>query len=227
MEFVFVVPRRDLFPECYPQGFRPFGEAFSESALRQTIARHGFFVERDHAERTPDLKQIIPYSVVLRDDEVLLLRRLRAGGEARLHDKLSIGVGGHINPEDMPAPRGGIARDPIDTGSRRELHEELEIENEVSLQRVGILNDDSNSVGAVHVGVVQLVRTTGRVDIREKAMLEGRFVPLSELRRRAARDGADEGAAFETWSARLVESLDEWLPDPRPGPSPRPVATRP
>ena len=109
MEFVYVVPRGELFPDCYPQGLVRFQESSegppSKVRFEAIVRRHGFFVERDHAERNPALKQIIPYTVVQVEDRVLLLRRLRTGGERRLHDKLSIGVGGHINPVDLSEGR--------------------------------------------------------------------------------------------------------------------------
>jgi len=221
MEFVFVVPRRDLFPDCYPQGFHPFGDVeggagrapvVTLASLEGAVSR-GFFVERDHAERNPDLKQVIPYCVVERDGHILLLRRLPSGGEARLHGKLSIGVGGHINPEDIEgSSRTPSGRDPADllqAGSLREIHEELAVEGEIEVIPIGILNDDSNPVGAVHVGLVQLVRVTGDVSIREEDTLEGRFVEPEELRSRLT-----GGANFETWSKILVEHLDELLPRP-------------
>ena len=83
MEFVYVVLRRDLFAECYPQGFRPFGPSSDGADLPSfldAVAR-GFFVERPHAERNPELKQVIPYSIVVRNGDVPLLRRLSKGGE--------------------------------------------------------------------------------------------------------------------------------------------------
>jgi len=213
MEFVFVVPRRDLFPDCYPQGFHPFGaDGVTLASLEDAVSR-GFFVERDHAERNPELKQVIPYCVVERDGHILLLRRLQSGGEARLHGKLSIGVGGHINPEELEgtgqASAGRRPADLLQAGSLREIHEELAVEGEIDVTSIGILNDDSNPVGAVHVGLVQLVRVTGDVSIREEDTLEGRFVELEELRSQLS-----EGANFETWSTILVERLDELLPRP-------------
>lgn len=205
MEFVFVVPRRDLFPEHYPHGFTPFGPAFPHARLLEVVAREGFFVERARAERTPQWKQIIPYNVVLVGDEVLLLRRTARGGEARLHDKLTIGVGGHLNPIDLDDAQA--LRNPLPRGARRELEEELVIDGAYDLEPIGLMNDDSNPVGAVHVGVVQLVRVRGSVEIREKDVLEGRLVRPQELvERRLA------GANYESWSAILVDRRDEWLP---------------
>jgi predicted NUDIX family phosphoesterase len=211
MEFVFVVPRGDLFPDRYPQGFVPFGEALELAAFERAIEQHGFFVERERAERSPQWKQVIPYNVVVRAGEILLLRRTTRGGEARLHNKHTIGVGGHINPIDLETAtsRRAIAA----AGAQRELDEELVITGPRSLASVGILNDDANPVGAVHVGLVQVLHVEGDVSIREHEQLEGSFVAPHELRRRIATGSDSAGANFETWSRILIERLDELLPN--------------
>jgi predicted NUDIX family phosphoesterase len=220
MEFVLVVPRRDLFRDCYPQGLVLFGErgqGLHGADFEERVRQHGYFVEREHAEHDPELKQVIPYTLVVRSGQVLLLRRLARGGETRLHDKLSIGVGGHINPQDAEQPtnqptnqsrRSGHSAGALEAGTRRELEEELHIESDVTIQRVGIINDDSNPVGAVHVGLVQVVQVRGDVRVREDEVLEGSFVAPAKLRRLQG----DE-ANFETWSAMLIDRLHEVVPD--------------
>ncbi len=214
MEFVYVVPRAKLFPAFYPHGLVPFAPAGAElslSSFEAAIGEHGFFVERAYAERTPELQQIIPYTVVqVGSGEVLLVRRLKKGGEKRLHDKLSIGIGGHIEPADASpdaAPASERARALVAAGTRRELDEELDVRGRTELRAVGILNDDSNPVGAVHVGLVQVLSVDGAATVREDEILQGELVSPRELRRTLA-----AGADFETWSALLVERLDELLP---------------
>ena len=204
MEFVYVVPRRDLFADFYPQGLQVFSDAGHRQRLEELVGTRGFFVEREVAERTPEWKQIIPYAVCVQGDRVLLMRRLAAGGETRLHDKLSIGVGGHINPEDL---EGSGPRNPIEAGTRRELTEELVIEGSYDIRTVGLLNDDSNPVGAVHLGWVQVVLIEGGVRIREEDVLEGKPTTFDGLRKRL-----NAGDDFETWSSMLIEHLDELLP---------------
>ena len=212
MEFVYVIPRSDLFPTHYPHGLEVFGESFPEAQTLDRILRLGFFVEREYAERTPSLKQVIPYSLVVRGGRFLRLRRTRAGGEARLHDKLSLGVGGHVNPEDRPAEGGtqaeGAGGDLLARATQREVaEEELVLEGPYTLRRVGLLNDDSNPVGAVHVGLVQIITVEGPVSVRETDQLEGSFVAREELQ--AQLDG---GANFETWSSLLIPHLDHLVP---------------
>jgi predicted NUDIX family phosphoesterase len=210
MEFVYVVPRSELFPSCYPHGLALFGEEIHEEEITTRLVGAGFFVEREYAERTPSLKQVIPYSLVVRAGQVMCLRRTKRGGEARLHDKLSIGVGGHVNPEDLPDDQDGGGRAGLMARAthREVVEEELAIEGPYTLRSVGLINDDSNPVGAVHVGLVQIITVEGPVSIRETDQLEGSFVAKRELHRQLA-----EGANFETWSSLLIPHLDRLVPE--------------
>ncbi|MEZ5980052.1 MAG: hypothetical protein R3F34_17825 [Planctomycetota bacterium] len=204
-EAVYVVPRELLLPTHYPHGYRRFGPGFEREDFMERIALHGFFVERAVAEREPRWKQVIPYTAVTCDGEVLLLERTKKGGEARLADKLSIGVGGHLNPCDLVD--GERAR-VCERGTLRELAEELHVPGiSAAPEPFGIINDDATEVGAVHVGLVQWIDLPERVDVREEDLLVGRYASRAELRRLH-----DEKANFETWSAFLVDAMEDWLP---------------
>lgn len=153
------------------------------------------FRPRPEAEHDPAWKQLIPYLVLRDGARVFLMRRTRAGGDARLHDRYTIGVGGHVNPGD--AGLGGALL--------REWREELDAPFDPEPRLVGLLNDDSDPVGAVHLGIVYEADAVGRpVGIRETHKLEGAFAGTDELW--AAYDG------METWSRLLLEHLL-----PRPG----------
>ncbi|MDE0896071.1 MAG: NUDIX domain-containing protein [Planctomycetota bacterium] len=180
-----------------------------------SIHQNGFFVEREYAERTPSLKQVIPYTVVVSEGKVMLTKRLPQGGEGRLFGKLSIGIGGHMNPVDHTGDTESAtpqSKDPIAECTLRELEEELWLEGARRLEPIGIINDDSNPVGAVHIGLVQvLFLHKGSARVREEDILEGRMVAPDELASLLA-----DGANFETWSRMLVERLGELLPLPQP-----------
>ncbi|MEM7516940.1 MAG: hypothetical protein AAF368_08470, partial [Planctomycetota bacterium] len=95
-------------------------------------------------------------------------------------------------------------------GALRELSEEISVDGPISISSYGVLNDDSDPVGAVHVGLVQVGRFEGSVRVLEEDQLEGRVVAPEELTRLRR-----EGAGFETWSNILIDQLDELLsPDP-------------
>ena len=158
--------------------------------IEKNIASHCRFIERPKAENDPSLKQIIPYSVVVRNGLLLLLRRFSAQSESRLHDKYSIGVGGHINPSDS-------GDDVIKGGFERELHEELAIEGSYEVKTIGYVNDEKDDVGSVHFGVVGVVDAAhAKVVVRETDMMEGKFVAFEEARSRMD--------AMEGWSRILM-----------------------
>jgi predicted NUDIX family phosphoesterase len=156
------------------------------------LQQHGAFRPREEAEQDPSWKQVIPY-VVLRDgSSIFLMRRTRAGGDVRLHDRYSIGIGGHINPGDVDVA-GGL---------QREWNEEIDAGFVPDFVPVGVLNDEDNAVGAVHLGLVYSANAEGRpVAIRERDKLEGRFAKWAEV--------ASVADKLETWSALLFEFLAE------------------
>lgn len=203
MEFVYVVERRHLFDLSFPHGL--VSAAQDRPRVRRYLERirdHGFFLERRKAELDSSFKQIIPYVLIQRSGTLLLLQRKSGQGESRLHGKLSIGIGGHINPVD------GQGAQVLDQGLRRELEEELALSAIPVVRVAGFLNDDASDVGAVHFGLVAVADATGiEVAIRETEMMEGRFVPRDEL----TRLHQEERARFETWSALLLDRLDEVL----------------
>jgi predicted NUDIX family phosphoesterase len=186
-ELVLGAPRQSFSAGLDWRGVRamPFGPYLD------VIRTAGTFRMRAEVEDDASWKQIIPY-LVLRDGErIFLLRRTRAGGDARLHELYSIGVGGHVNPEDGD-PLGGL---------RREWAEELSADFEPDFEPVGILNDDSNPVGAVHLGLVFSADADGRpVAIRETDKLTGGFATIDEVARVADR--------LETWSGLLFDFLN-------------------
>ncbi|NUN47281.1 MAG: phosphoesterase [Candidatus Brocadiae bacterium] len=194
VEQVLVVPRVDLFGLTHnPHGF----ETKTLGRARDRIARFARFVDRPSAEDDPSLKQIIPYAVVRRGARVMTLTRLSKQSEKRLHNRMSIGVGGHINPD------GGM-EGIVERGLKRELEEELHLPPGYAWRPVGCLNDDSTPVGSVHFGLVYVVDVeTEDVAVRETDLMEGGFRDAAELPALSER--------METWSRFLVENLGRVL----------------
>jgi predicted NUDIX family phosphoesterase len=172
-------------------GVRPAGE----HDLADLIRRDGEFRPRSEVEADETRKQVIPYPVLRDGDRWFLMRRTRAGGDPRLHDRFSIGVGGHVNPED-----GGLDGD-LGTALRREWLEELDVDFVPAFRFVGLLNDDTTAVGRVHVGLVYEADAAGRpVAIRETEKLSGSFVTSADVA--AVMDD------LETWSRLAFEFLE-------------------
>jgi predicted NUDIX family phosphoesterase len=204
-ERVLVVPRAVAVP-------RPWRGVLTDretlAATLAAIAAHGRFAPRAAMEEDRSFKQVIPYLVLRDGDRWFLMRRTRAGGDARLHDRWSIGIGGHLNPGDRDV-RGGL---------RREWAEELVADFVPAFRPVGLLNDDETPVGTVHLGVVCLADAAGRpVAIRETDKLSGSFATTDEVA--AVRD------SMESWSELAFDALAMRSPT-RHGPSVPPVVGR-
>ena len=186
-ERVLVIPRVSLMGDPGWLGMTADGL----DGFEALVARDGRFEDRAAMETDRSRKQVIPY-LVLRDGPCyFLMRRTRAGGDARLHDRWSIGIGGHLNPGDRDLA-GGL---------RREWAEEIAADFLPAFRLVGLLNDDTTDVGSVHLGAVYLADAAGRpVAIRETDKLEGSFATAAEVSAVTDR--------LETWSALAFAHLE-------------------
>jgi predicted NUDIX family phosphoesterase len=186
-ELVYAVPRGVLLGDVAPWlGVKCDGVA--EILDRARTA--GSYFPRPAAESDRSLKQIIPYLVLRDGDRIFLMKRTKAGGDSRLHDLYTIGVGGHLNPGDGSF-LGGLAR---------EWREELEAEFLPEVAFLGLLNDDTVEVGVHHLGVVYLADAAGRsVAVRETHKLSGSFQPIEVV--------MDVYDRMETWSQLALEAV--------------------
>ena len=188
-ELVLVVPRRILMPDPGWHGIR--ADLMSGGEFEAVVADHGEFRPRGGMERDRSWKQVIPYLVLRDGPRYFLMRRTKAGGDARLHDLWTIGVGGHLNPGD-----GDLAG-----GLRREWREEVRAPFEPEFELIGLINDDTTDVGSVHVGAVYVADARGRdVTILETEKLSGAFADPDAVARVVDR--------MESWSALAFRHLE-------------------
>ncbi|MBC8414523.1 MAG: NUDIX domain-containing protein [Nitrospira sp.] len=146
------------------------------------------FMPREEAEHDFECKQIIPYVTVKRGEEFLLLQRTSRQSEKRLHNKYSLGIGGHINPIDQD---GG--EDIIMQSLMRELQEEVWLATPGDLRFIGVINDESNSVSRVHLGLAYVLEVhTPEFKVLEDDKMTARWVSMEEL--------TGYYDSFETWT---------------------------
>ena len=166
---------------------------------------NNFFTPRGPAEQNPELKQIIPYVLLVHGDSIFHYVRGKKGGEQRLVAKGSLGIGGHMNDTDEHLP--GIHNldfDHYNEAVRREVAEEVFIETKFTNHVVALLNDDSNEVGKVHLGVVHIFRLeNAAARKRESVITESGFLTVAELRARRE--------ALETWSQLCLDGFERLL----------------
>jgi predicted NUDIX family phosphoesterase len=197
-EEILGIPRLLALPEGPWAGFRPFPSL--EEAHREIARLDAAAVVRPRRELEQDTewKQPIPYAIALYRDPataepfLFWMDRLAGTSDTRLHGRASFGVGGHISPSD-----GGIL-----AALEREWGEEVATPSLPDFMPLGLLNDESDPVGMVHLGVVFLARLTSpSIEIREQHKLAGALAPVSEAVRRSSE--------LEGWSARLITTIAE------------------
>lgn len=203
-EQIIVVERAFLFGTGTAADLTFQGTEKSETrvaGLEKRMAEHYKMMRRGDAEENPAYKQPIPYALLRRGDTFFTYRRLGGGGEQRLHGKLSIGVGGHMNRVEGAQNFKQVLSDNL----RRELNEELVIEGAgaLKIRTIGLINDDATEVGRVHIGVLVAIDLpdSASVDVREKDKLEGKWLPLSELQDKEVYE------RMESWSIFAVDAL--------------------
>jgi predicted NUDIX family phosphoesterase len=152
------------------------------------IIKNQLFMKRDEAEYNFNHKQVIPYVTIRYCNDYLVLKRTKKQTEKRLHDKYSLGIGGHINPVSPEAEDNIIMQ-----GLYRELNEEISLHDPGELHFVGIINDESNSVSRVHLGLLYVLDVlSSGYQVLETELMTAQWVPKEKL--------SAYYPLFETWS---------------------------
>lgn len=197
-ERIIVVPRNILFDEENNQ-FNGFlaNDSTKGQEIFDTLSQYEVKRRGDMEEDT-NYKQLISYCLLENENNQLLVyERLSGGGEDRLHGQSSIGVGGHMN--DIVG--ADTINEVLRTNAQRELEEEVGLAPEESqnLQYIGFINDDTNEVGEVHLGVVFKIKVnSNNVEVQETDTLKIKWVEQGSI------DNYDD---FETWSSLILEAL--------------------
>jgi len=176
-----------------------------------------FYMDREKAEKDPSFKQVIPYVVFRRpNNEIFAYQRTKKSGEVRLRGNWSIGIGGHINPEDE-------RRDCVTTVEElqrraelayweafyREIREEtgymLRASPKTEAPIVALIYDESNEVGRVHFGVVHIFSVPAGTEFvsNDPSISEGRWFDATDLSQRTQ----EAGITFENWSNLVIDNL--------------------
>lgn len=187
-EIILVVKRTHLFPEASWQGLC----VVDMQDYLHLIKMHQEFHPRGLMETDLTYKQIIPYLIFKHKNRYFLMERKATASEQRLKNKCTLGIGGHIRKEDMKT-------NSLFDWARREFHEEVDYQGSFSIKPLGILNDDSNEVGKVHVGFVFLLEGDSNAISIKSELKSGTLATKQECL--AAKE------RMETWSQLVLEQL--------------------
>jgi predicted NUDIX family phosphoesterase len=162
------------------------------SEVLKKIVQNGLFLRRSELEEDPSFKQIIPYAIISDKDSFYLFRRTSGQTEKRLHNKFSLGVGGHMNPDHSMEPKEQFIIDEL----KRELDEEVKLLNGClieDIEFIGFINDDTIPVGSVHIGLLYNIHVSNKeVYINETDKMTADWIEKSNL--------AEFYGVMETWT---------------------------
>ncbi len=188
-EHILVIKRNDLFG---PSSWHGIESTNLETYITRIAEKHEF-LPRSLMETDPNYKQVIPYIIFKHKDTFFLMQRRSNATEQRLKNKMSLGIGGHVRKEDMQ-------ENDVVTWAMREFHEEVAYSGTFDVSLIGLLNDDSNAVGQVHVGLVMLFEGSND-DITIKSELKsGNLVTLYECK--------EHYDSLESWSQMVFDYLN-------------------
>ena len=194
-ELIIGIPREAALPGGAWHGFKRFASVEDGLVEMARLDRVGRPRPRRELELDPAWKQPIPYAIALHrtaegERQLFWMDRLAGGSDRRLHGRASFGVGGHIGADD-----GGIL-----VALEREWSEEVETAVLPRFTPLGLLNDDGDDVGRVHLGIVFLAElSSAEIAVREREKLAGSLVSVESA---VARAGELEG-----WSAALISHI--------------------
>ncbi len=199
-EKVLVVERKVVEQVGMFQGLAFDVQRYLDKLFVQGVPR---FIPRSQAEADHTYKQLIPYVIMACDGRYLSYVRGRRAGETRLVGNRSIGIGGHINPaDDMPLFNANFYETYL-AAVEREVAEEVSVEASHKDRVAALLNDESNEVGRVHLGIVHYwILDAPKVNKREQMITQVAFMTIAELQQ--VRD------TMETWSGLCLDKLTEF-----------------
>lgn len=200
-EIILVTPRSTLFENesLHFQGVET--DKDKVKTIVRNFAKNVVMMRRIYAEKNSNFKQVIPYVVIMKGNMIYTYERLEGGGEQRLHNKLSIGFGGHANEV-----KGRNFFDTIKINTQRELKEELNIKSKSRrTNTIGLINDDLEEVGKVHLGLLNTLTLSedAEVSVRETDAIKGEWMTLEQLLH------PDTFKRLESWSQYAVTALSK------------------
>lgn len=187
-ERVMVVAREDIFRGGTWHGIK----ADDVARLVRIINTKHKFMARGDVEDDPRWQQIIPYMFFENAGKYFLMQRNAGHTDKRLASNFSLGVGGHINKKDIKT--GSIV-----SWAKREFEEEVDYKGRYKAEFLGLLNDDTNDVGRVHLGlIIKMAGKSNGITVRDEHQ-SGKMVAVDELSRNYKK--------METWSQIVYDYL--------------------
>jgi predicted NUDIX family phosphoesterase len=193
-ELVFAIPTDEFWKLIT---YEEKGLIKENSEALKRIVQNGLFRKRSELEQDPSFKQVIPYAIISNNESFCLFKRTSRQTEKRLHNKFSLGVGGHMNPGNSKESNEQYLINEL----KRELFEEVKLLNGClieDIEFIGFINDDTISVGRVHIGLLYNIHVSNKnVVINETDRMTADWIDKPDL--------AEFYEGMETWTKIIFD----------------------
>ena len=193
-ELVFAIPTVELWDLLT---YKEQGLIHGNSDVLNMIVQNGLFRKRNELEEDPSFKQIIPYAIISCKESFYLFKRTSKQTEKRLHNQMTLGVGGHMNPDNFMDSKKQYLIDEL----KREFFEEVKLLNAClieDIEFIGFINDDTISVGRVHIGLLYHIQVSNKsVYINETDKMTADWIDKQNL--------AEFYEGVETWTKIIFD----------------------
>jgi len=163
-------------------------------------------ISKGSADHHPEFRQFVTYSIIKIDNNFYMtLLRKPDSWEERLHNKLTIGIGGHVNSSSCDSTNNQQLFEIIYRSMWREIDEEVNIRKVANLKKeifLGLLNNDAET-DREHIGFVWNLdfacKNIGSIICKEHKLSDLSLFNPEDLKERFNK--------FESWSQILLKDI--------------------
>lgn len=204
-ELVFAIPAHLLWNILV---YSKKGFIHGNHEVLNRIVQQGLFRKRNELEEDPSFKQLIPYAIISYQEpehtgarqrqSFYMFKRTSGQTEKRLHNKLHLGVGGHMKPGSSTKLNEQYPENEL----RRELFEEVNLLDGCvieGIEFIGFINDDTLPVSRVHIGLLYDIHLSNKqVVVNETDKMTAEWIDQPDL--------AEYYEEMETWTKIAIDS---------------------
>lgn len=188
-ESILVVPRTAIIPLGGLYGVTQI----NNDTVVNLVEQYGAFKPRTAMETDHSHKQLIPYIVFIFEQKLFVMQRTETASEQRLKNKYTIGIGGHIREQDI------TKKSDICAWALREFHEEISYTGQITMEFIGVINDDTNDVGKVHLGCLIVMKGDSPMIAVRSELKQGMLMTLHEA--------MNYHENMESWSQHVLDYI--------------------
>lgn len=188
-EQVLAVPKRAI---ALPASTRLQTEGLA--TITACVKKEGVFKRRGDIEEDRNWLQIIPYLIFRYEHKYFLMQRTDKG-DYRLINKYSLGIGGHINKQDL-------AGKTILDWAKREFSEEIDYQGLFTSKVLGIIKNETVPIDQVHLAYVILLDGDSPTIQTKAEHRTGYLASLQEIK--------NSYEKLEKWSQMVFDFLERY-----------------